>query len=224
MAARPRSVRVAGSLRSSQSLCFIGIGLRAQESRRLTKRCSRPARNRPNSMPASWARAAERSVVRRRGRLAEWRCDPHPEGCRECLMTSDVLLRDVIEDDLPIFFEQQQDPAANRMAAFTAKDPADRVAFTAKWAKILGDESITKRTILFGGQVAGNVSAFVAPWSGKLEVTYWIGREFWGKGIATRALAALLRAVKTRPLYARAAKDNIASLRVLEKCAFTIAG
>src|SRR5437870_5524118 len=36
MADRPRSVRVAGSLRSSQSLCFIGIGLRAQESRRLT--------------------------------------------------------------------------------------------------------------------------------------------------------------------------------------------
>jgi hypothetical protein len=67
MAARPRSVRVAGSLRSSQSLCFIGIGLRAQESRRLTKRCSRPARKRPNSMPPSWARAAERSVVRRHG-------------------------------------------------------------------------------------------------------------------------------------------------------------
>src|SRR5829696_9254215 len=139
-------------------------------------------------------------------------------------MTTDVLLRDVTEGDLPIFFEQQRDPAANRMAAFTAKDPADRAAFMAKWAKILGDDSITKRTILFGGQVAGSVSAFVAPWSGELEVTYWIGREFWGQGIATKALAALLSAVKTRPLYARAAKDNIASLRVLEKCGFTIAG
>ena len=139
-------------------------------------------------------------------------------------MTSDVLLRDVTESDLPIFFEQQQDPAANRMAAFTAKDPADRAAFTAKWAKILGDESITKRTILFGGQVAGSVSTFVAPWSGKLEVSYWIGREFWGKGIATQALAAFLSAVKTRPLYARAAKDNIASIRVLQKCGFAISG
>jgi len=139
-------------------------------------------------------------------------------------MTGDVLLRDVTEGDLPIFFEQQRDPAANRMAAFTAKDPADRVAFTAKWAKILTDESITKRTILFGGQVAGNIGAFVAPWSGKLEVTYWIGREFWGKGIATTALAVFLSAVKTRPLYARAARDNIASLRVLEKCGFTITG
>ena len=139
-------------------------------------------------------------------------------------MTTDVLLRDVTEGALPIFFEQQRDPAANRMAAFTAEDPADRAAFMAKWAKILGDDSITKRTILFDGQVAGTVSTFVAPWSGKLEVTYWIGREFWGKGIATKALAVLLSAVKTRPLYARAAKDNIASLRVLEKCGFMIAG
>src|SRR6185436_613781 len=83
---------------------------------------------------------------------------------------------------------------------------------------------ITKRTILFGGQVAGSVSTFVAPWSGELEVTYWIGREFWGKGIATKALAVLLSAVKTRQLFARAAKDNLASLRVLEKCGFMIAG
>src|SRR5215468_6012369 len=89
-------------------------------------------------------------------------------------MTSDVLLRDVTETDLPILFEQQLDPAANQMAAFTAKDPADRAAFTAKWARILDDDSITKRTVLFGGRVAGSVSAFVAPWSGKLEVTYWI--------------------------------------------------
>jgi RimJ/RimL family protein N-acetyltransferase len=139
-------------------------------------------------------------------------------------MTSDVLLREVTEDDLPIFFEQQRDPAANRMAAFTAKDPADRAAFMAKWAKMLGDDSSTNRTILFGGQVAGSIGAFVAPWSGKLEVTYWIGREFWGKGIATKALAVLLSAVSNRPLYARAAKDNIASLRVLEKCGFTITG
>src|SRR5262249_42998010 len=139
-------------------------------------------------------------------------------------MTSDVLLREVAEGDLPIFFEQQRDPAANRMAAFTAKDPADRVAFGAKWARILGDESSTNRTILIGGQVAGSIGAFVAPWSGKLEVSYWIGREFWDKGIATKALAAFLSAVKARPLYARAAKDNIASLRVLEKCGFTVTG
>jgi RimJ/RimL family protein N-acetyltransferase len=139
-------------------------------------------------------------------------------------MASDVLLRDVTEGDLPTFFEQQLDPAANHMAAFTAEDPADRAAFTAKWTKILADDCITKKTILFDGQVAGSVSSFVAPWSGMLEVTYWIGRAFWGKGIATKALSMLLGSLKTRPLYARAAKDNIASIRVLEKCGFTISG
>src|SRR5437762_1930051 len=118
-------------------------------------------------------------------------------------MTSDVLLREVTEADLPIFFAQQLDPAANHMAAFTAKDPADRAAFTAKWTKILDDGSITKRTILFGGRVAGSVSAFLAPWSGQLEVTYWVGREYWGRGIATKALTAFLGHLKARPVYAR---------------------
>jgi RimJ/RimL family protein N-acetyltransferase len=139
-------------------------------------------------------------------------------------MTSDVLLRDVTEADLPIFFEQQRDPAANQMAAFTAKDPADREAFTAKWAKILGDDTVTKKAVLVNGQVAGSVLSFVAPWSGQLEVTYWVGREYWGRGIATKALTAFLGHLKARPVYARAAKDNIASIRVLAKCGFTISG
>ena len=138
-------------------------------------------------------------------------------------MTSDVLLRDVTEADLPIFFDQQREPAANQMAAFTAKDPADREAFTAKWAKILGDDTV-KKAVLVNGQVAGSVSAFVAPWSGQLEVTYWLGREYWGRGIATKALTEFLGHLKARPVYARAARDNIASIRVLAKCGFTISG
>lgn len=132
------------------------------------------------------------------------------------------MLRDVTEDDLLIFFEQQLDPAANHMAAFTAKDPADRDAFAAHWAKILGDETITIKSIIFEGQVVGHVASF--EWFGKPEVTYWIGKEYWGQGLATQALAQFLGHVKTRPLYAAAAKDNIASLRVLQKCGFTIVG
>jgi RimJ/RimL family protein N-acetyltransferase len=134
-------------------------------------------------------------------------------------MTSDVLLRDVIEDDLPIFFEHQLDPDANRMAAFPARD---RVAFIAHWTKILADETIKKKTILFDGHVAGNVVSFEQ--FGKREVGYWIGKEYWGKGIATKALSELLGHVKTRPLYAHVAKHNIASIRVLEKCGFMISG
>jgi RimJ/RimL family protein N-acetyltransferase len=137
-------------------------------------------------------------------------------------MSSNVILRDVNEDDLPIFFEQQSDTTANYMAAFTAKDPSDKVAFKAHWEKILDDERIIKKTIIFNGQVAGQVSSFEQ--FGEPAVSYWIGREYWGKGVATRALSQLLDYVNIRPIYARAAKDNIASIRVLEKCGFKICG
>lgn len=134
-------------------------------------------------------------------------------------MTGDVRLRDVTEGDIPIFFEHQLDPVAIRMAAFP---PRDREAFTAHWTKILGDETVTVKTVLFGGLVAGNIVSFER--SGLREAGYWLGREYWGKGIATKALSEFLRQVKTRPLHARAARHNIASIRVLEKCGFIISG
>lgn len=129
-------------------------------------------------------------------------------------------MRDVFEEDLAIFFEQQRDPEANYMAAFTAKDPSDKAAFDAHWAKILGDETIIKKTVLYEGQVAGHISLFEH--MGQPEVSYWIGREYWGKGIATRALSLFIRDIKTRPLYARAVKDHIASIRILGKNGFII--
>jgi RimJ/RimL family protein N-acetyltransferase len=133
-----------------------------------------------------------------------------------------LSLRDVTDDDLPVFFEQQLDPEANWMAAFTSKDPRDREAFIAKWARIRHDESIVIRTILVEEQVAGSVLSYLT--EGEPEVSYWLGREFWGRGIATQALAAFLQIQTTRPIYARAARDNLASLRVLEKCGFKIVG
>ena len=133
-----------------------------------------------------------------------------------------VELREVTTDDLPIFFEQQLDPAAHHMAAFTRGDPANREAFMAHWARILRDDTVITKTILFDGRVAGHVASFVR--FGEPEVTYWIGREYWGRGVATRALEAFLAELETRPLYARAAQDNVASIRVLEKCGFAITG
>lgn len=134
-------------------------------------------------------------------------------------MTNSVLLRDVIEGDLPIFFEHQLDPDANTMAAFPARD---RDAFMVHWRKILGDDTITKKTILFDGHVAGNIVSFEQ--SGEPQVGYWIGKEYWDRGVATRALSEFLSHVKARPLYAHVAKHNIASFRVLEKCGFTMCG
>ena len=138
-------------------------------------------------------------------------------------MVSDFSLRDVLEADLPIFFTYQLDPDAQTMAAFTVKDPTDRQAFLMHWHRILADPSTINRTIVVDGQVAGSVSSYQD--DGHPEVTYWLGRNYWGKGLATRALTEFLaHANPTRPIYARAAKDNIGSLRVLEKCGFRIIG
>ena len=133
-----------------------------------------------------------------------------------------VTLRDVHESDLPIFFEMQRDPQANHMAAFTSRDPSDRDAFDIHWTKIMSDETVVIKTILYNGQIVGNIVKFIM--FGQPEVGYWIGKAFWGKGIATQALAAFLKIVTTRPIYAGAAKDNFASIRVLQKCGFIITG
>ena len=142
-------------------------------------------------------------------------------------MKNELLLRDVLSDDLsddlPIFFEQQLDQEANYMAAFAAKDPMDQEAFMAHWHKILENDTCIIKTILFKKQVAGSVSSYEE--EGKPEVTYWLGREYWGKGIATWALKELLaHHNQKRPMYARVAKDNLGSRRVLEKCGFKIIG
>lgn len=133
-----------------------------------------------------------------------------------------IRLREVAAADLPIFFEQQLDPEAIRMAAFTAADPADRAAFDRHWARILADATIVNRTIEADGAVAGHIACFEE--DGRREVSYWLGRQYWGRGIATQALAALLAQIAERPLHARVAKDNPASLRVLERCGFAVAG
>jgi RimJ/RimL family protein N-acetyltransferase len=135
-------------------------------------------------------------------------------------MTSEVRLRDVVAEDLPVFFEQQLDPEAVRMAAFPSRD---RAAFVAHWAdNVLGDETVVKKAIVFDGEVAGYVVCFEQ--SGRPLVGYWIGKRYWGRGDATRALSEFLRGVGTRPLYAYVAKHNAGSIRVLEKSGFRICG
>ena len=133
---------------------------------------------------------------------------------------SSVILRNVTESDLPIFYEQQLDTDATQMAAFPSRD---RDAFMAHWInKVMVNHDTIVKTILFDGQVAGNIVSWDQ--SGEREVGYWIGKEYWGKGIATKALTEFLGIVKTRPLVAHVAKHNIGSLRVLQKCKFKVSG
>ncbi len=133
-----------------------------------------------------------------------------------------VTIREVEPSDLEIFYEHQLDPEAIRMAAFVSKDRKNKAAFDAHWDKILNLPRVTNRTIVAEGQVAGYIACY--PHGENMEVTYWLGREFWGKGLATLALAQMLHLIPDRPITARAATDNIGSIRVLQKCGFKIIG
>ena len=131
------------------------------------------------------------------------------------------MLRDVVEDDLPTLFEHQSDEEATTMAVHTAREWA---AFMSHWRhNVLGNPANEARTILVDDQVAG----YVASWEqdGKRLVAYWVGREFWGRGIAGSALSEFLRIHEYhRPIHAFVALSNARSMRVLEKCGFKRVG
>lgn len=129
-----------------------------------------------------------------------------------------VTLRPVEAADLDLLFEHQLDPEAVRMAAFTSEDPTDRAAFDRHWQQLLDDDQVVVRAILSDGEVVGHIAVF-GP-DDEREVTYWIGRDHWGQGAATQALRQMLDLIEERPLFARAAADNVGSLIVLKNCGF----
>jgi len=126
-----------------------------------------------------------------------------------------VRLRPIVEEDLPILFEHQRDPDANIMAAFPARP---REAFMTHWSKILKGSGNLIRAIVFEQRLAGNILSWDS--SDERDLGYWLGRDFWGRGIATGALKQFLSIDTTRPLHAHVAEHNLASQRVLEKCGF----
>lgn len=144
-----------------------------------------------------------------------------------------VTLRPIAAADIPALYENQCDPEACRMAMV---NPRTREEFDAVWDKIIvtPPPRLVARVIIADGEMVGTINCFQrAPGTEEAElrqvpieeldyVGYWIARPHWGRGIAGRALAALLHKVDRRPIYARAARSNTASLRVLERCGFTI--
>lgn len=130
-------------------------------------------------------------------------------------VTPAVHLRNVEDGDIEVFFDHQADPQAVEMAAFPARDEDQ---FAAHWAKLRGDDTLVVRTIVADGAVAGNIGSW--PDNGQQLLGYWVGREFWGRGVATQALALMVDEVSVRPLYAHVVTHNVGSIRVLEKCGF----
>lgn len=133
-----------------------------------------------------------------------------------------ITLRAVTPEDLPIFFEHQADPVAAQLAAFPSRN---REAFLHHWTtNILGNPLNSSRAILCDHQVAGNIGAWTDAETHERLLGYWIGRDFWGRDIASAALSQFLEYERTRPLTACVAKHNLPSISVLEKSGFARAG
>jgi RimJ/RimL family protein N-acetyltransferase len=133
-----------------------------------------------------------------------------------------VSLRPIEDADFDTIFRQMSDAESIRMAAFTPENLTDRNAFLDRMARIRADANASNWVIDVDGEVAGTVASFVI--DDEREVTYWIDRAHWGKGIASAAVQLLLVETAERPLHARAASDNVGSLRVLEKAGFRRVG
>ncbi|MBD3941129.1 GNAT family N-acetyltransferase [Microbacterium sp. NEAU-LLC] len=130
-----------------------------------------------------------------------------------------IDLRPFDDDDLDAVFEMMRDREAVEMAAFTASDPDDRAAFDAWIARQRAADDVLCLVVTENGGFAGTAAAFTV--DGDREVSYWIARHAWGRGVATAALRLLIAHEPVRPLFARAAAHNTASIAVLRKVGFT---
>ena len=135
---------------------------------------------------------------------------------------SEIILRKTEIADLDTFFTFQLDKDANYLAAFTSKDPADKAAYLNKYTKLLNDPTVHMQTIIVDNIIAGSISKFEM--EGHAEITYWIDKKFWNKGVATKALRNFLTMENARPIFGRVAFDNYGSQRVLEKSGFVKIG
>ena len=134
----------------------------------------------------------------------------------------EIQLRPTTIADLDTLFEFQLDPEGRHLAAFMSQDSTNKEAYLAKYTRLLADPTVNNQTIMADSVIAGSIAKFIM--GGDAEITYWIDRKFWGKGIATTALKDFLKIETTRPIFGRVAFDNLGSQKVLENCGFVKIG
>lgn len=140
--------------------------------------------------------------------------------------TPTCRLRPVHPDDVGVFFAHQADPEVTERAAVPRRG---RIDHDRHWASLLADPDVVLRTVLVPArrdetaeEIAGYLISFLR--DGRREVGYWLGRAFWGRGLATAALARFLRLLEERPLIAHVAPANQASGVVLLRNGFRETG
>lgn len=130
---------------------------------------------------------------------------------------TEVSLRAITPADLPTLFANNHDPDAIEMVG---RPPRDEEAFYAHRAKIEADPTTETRAIIADGELAGDIVSWTS--DGQRRLGYWIGKQYWDRGIATAALTTFLTQLPDRPLYADVLKTNVGSIHVLQKCGFHI--
>ena len=86
------------------------------------------------------------------------------------------------------------------------------------------------RAIVVNQEVAGVIGCFIKDdvHCKCCEIGYWLGEDFWGKGIMTEAVKRMCREIfqsyDVVRIFAEIFSDNAGSIRVLEKAGFQLEG
>lgn len=125
---------------------------------------------------------------------------------------NNINVQNNLRDGLP--YPYRVEDAEGFINAMITAEPADVFAFA-----ILADD-----------QVVGSIGAFRMANVHRItaEVGYYIGQEYWGRGIATEAIKLTCKHVfkhnDIARIFAEPLAGNIASCRALEKAGFALEG
>jgi RimJ/RimL family protein N-acetyltransferase len=115
-----------------------------------------------------------------------------------------------------MFYLHQADRVATELAGVPSRSEEE---FRKHWNTITSGDEVVREAILFGEEVVGFAVSFDR--DEERQVGYWIGRDYWGRRIASAALPLFLEFESRRSLRAHVAQHNPASIRVLEKAGFS---
>jgi Acetyltransferases, including N-acetylases of ribosomal proteins len=107
---------------------------------------------------------------------------------------------------------------------------ADECRRTVAFFTNSSEEKEYARAILLDGKMIGSIAVFFESdiYRKNAEIAYWIGKEYWGRGIMTRVLKQFTQSVFSQydieRIYARPFAYNKGSQRALEKAGFVPEG
>lgn len=143
-------------------------------------------------------------------------------------MSQGLRLRAWARSDADRFLELLGDPDLWRFMPEARPEPFDRTVAEALIEVSNASNHHKVRAIEMQGRIVGQVRLKfddTGQAEDTAEVSYWLGRSYWGQGIGTEAMRSFSAMVfrdhpDLRRLFARVHCDNAASLRLLAKVGF----